>query len=214
MVSREGSSRYRGSVLTSIQCADCGDAYSIATEPGKRKRRSDMKRCETCRRRKNFRVFGKTMVSVGELRRRLGDVCGICGMSVDFDLRSHDAGAPSVDHIIPLSLGGDPDWTNAQLAHLGCNRRKNIGKAQSKKSTGEKRHGTQRWKKLSRSIRAAEPNCRLCGSPAWQTDHIVATVDGGDMWDPANLQPLCRACGNIKSQREYRRRIEDGTRRR
>lgn len=114
--------RKREVVLDSIQCVDCGATYSIATESGKRKRRSDMHRCETCRRRKTFRVFGRTThVSVGELRRRLGNVCGICGMSVDYNLRSPHPGAPSVDHIIPLSRGGDPDWTNAQLSHLRCN---------------------------------------------------------------------------------------------
>lgn len=116
------SRRRREAVLTSIQCVDCGAIYSVAVETGKRKRRSDMKRCETCRRRKTFRVFGrKGHVTVGALRRRLGNVCGICGMSVDYNLRSPHPGAPSVDHIVPLSHGGNPDWVNSQLAHLRCN---------------------------------------------------------------------------------------------
>ena len=40
--------------------------------------------------------------------------------------RAHlDPGAPEVDEIIPVSLGGDPlKWSNVQLAHRLCNQRK------------------------------------------------------------------------------------------
>ena len=35
-----------------------------------------------------------------------------------------DPEAASVDHIVPLSLGGDDTKANIQLAHFGCNCRK------------------------------------------------------------------------------------------
>lgn len=50
-------------------------------------------------------------------------VCAICGRPVNFDLRFPDPWSPTVDHITPLSKGGNPaDIANMQLAHLQCNR--------------------------------------------------------------------------------------------
>ena len=48
--------------------------------------------------------------------------CGICGRPVDFDKKSPDPWSPTLDHIIPISKGGDPaSLENLQLAHLFCN---------------------------------------------------------------------------------------------
>lgn len=50
-------------------------------------------------------------------------VCGICGRPVDMDKGFPDPWSPTVDHIIPISKGGDPcALDNLQLAHLQCNR--------------------------------------------------------------------------------------------
>ena len=52
-------------------------------------------------------------------------VCGICGRPVNFDKVFPDPWSPTVDHIIPISKGGDPaSLENLQLAHLQCNRTK------------------------------------------------------------------------------------------
>lgn len=52
------------------------------------------------------------------------DRCGICGKRVL-------PAARSVDHILPLSRGGEHSYANTQLAHLRCNnRRNNHGPAQ------------------------------------------------------------------------------------
>jgi len=59
-------------------------------------------------------------------------VCKLCGLPVDM----HDIKAakgtmiagdnyPSIDHIIPVSKGGTHTWDNVQLAHRGCNTKKN-----------------------------------------------------------------------------------------
>ena len=51
--------------------------------------------------------------------------CGICGKPVDFSYRAPHPLSPTVDHIIPVSLGGHPsDPDNLQLAHRCCNREK------------------------------------------------------------------------------------------
>ena len=48
-------------------------------------------------------------------------VCGICGESVDRGLVHPDPASPSLDHIVPISLGGDHVRSNVRLAHLSCN---------------------------------------------------------------------------------------------
>lgn len=66
-----------------------------------------------------------------KLRRRVlaaYDTCALCGELVDKTLPPHHDGAPEVDEILPVSLGGDPLlWTNVQLAHRLCNRLKGNG---------------------------------------------------------------------------------------
>lgn len=51
-------------------------------------------------------------------------VCGICKTAVDPKLEYPNVNSKSLDHIIPLSKGGQHSYDNVQLAHLSCNRRK------------------------------------------------------------------------------------------
>ena len=56
---------------------------------------------------------------------RTQDICGICGLPVDKELKSPDPMSKTIDHIIPVSKGGHPsDLANLQLAHRCCNRQK------------------------------------------------------------------------------------------
>jgi 5-methylcytosine-specific restriction endonuclease McrA len=57
--------------------------------------------------------------------KKAGYVCGICNKPVDPSLDYPDPESPSLDHIMPLSLGGTHTWDNVQLAHLRCNEKKN-----------------------------------------------------------------------------------------
>ena len=50
--------------------------------------------------------------------------CQICGQKVDPDLKWPDPMAKTVDHIVPISKGGDHIESNVQLAHFSCNLRK------------------------------------------------------------------------------------------
>lgn len=52
---------------------------------------------------------------------RDGWVCQLCGEPVDPDLKGPDPMCASIDHVVPLSHGGDHSMENTQLAHLGCN---------------------------------------------------------------------------------------------
>lgn len=47
--------------------------------------------------------------------------CGICSDPVDKQLRYPDPMSASLDHVVPISLGGDHVASNLQCAHLRCN---------------------------------------------------------------------------------------------
>lgn len=54
--------------------------------------------------------------------------CGRCGKKVNKRLKYPDPKSASLDHIVPLSAGGDHTYVNVQLAHLRCNlEKKNTG---------------------------------------------------------------------------------------
>lgn len=59
-----------------------------------------------------------------EIFERDGWECGLCGQHVDRELRHPDPLSPSLDHVVPLSVGGAHARENVQLAHLTCNVRK------------------------------------------------------------------------------------------
>ena len=54
-----------------------------------------------------------------EVAERDGWRCGLCRRKVD--PAASGAMRPSIDHIVPLSLGGTDELANVQLAHLRCN---------------------------------------------------------------------------------------------
>lgn len=71
-------------------------------------------------------------VTLPVLIKRDRNTCALCGEPCDlydYDITENGvvvAGEryPSIDHIVPISRGGDHVWTNVQLAHRGCNRKK------------------------------------------------------------------------------------------
>lgn len=57
-----------------------------------------------------------------------GAICGICGKPIE------NMKQCSLDHIIPLSKGGQTTLENCQLAHVWCNRKKGSKILKPKKS--------------------------------------------------------------------------------
>jgi len=55
--------------------------------------------------------------------------CGLCHRKVNMNLAVPHRKAPTVDHIIPLSVGGDDTKANVHLAHFICNSMKSAGSA-------------------------------------------------------------------------------------
>jgi len=47
--------------------------------------------------------------------------CGICGKKTNRQAMYPDRTSATLDHIVPLSLGGAHTWQNVQCVHYGCN---------------------------------------------------------------------------------------------
>ena len=72
-------------------------------------------------------------VTLKRLLRRQNGICQICGLPVDeSDWNGLRMGKkyPTIDHIVPISLGGSHTWDNVQLAHMICNSTKWINAAE------------------------------------------------------------------------------------
>ena len=59
--------------------------------------------------------------SVSDVVEQGDGACGICRTPIDMTLAYPNPDASSIDHVVPLSLGGSDTLENVQLAHLGCN---------------------------------------------------------------------------------------------
>lgn len=60
-------------------------------------------------------------IALGLVAERDGWRCHICKKKVE-------VGDASVDHLVPLSKGGDHSWENVSLAHKRCNSRRGPGR--------------------------------------------------------------------------------------
>ena len=58
------------------------------------------------------------------LLRKTATVCALCGMPLNKSLRYPDPMSISIDHIIPVALGGKSTLDNLQPTHLICNKNK------------------------------------------------------------------------------------------
>lgn len=56
-----------------------------------------------------------------EVFERDGWLCYLCGCRAGLDATPFDPSHPTVDHVVPLSRGGEHTLTNARTACLGCN---------------------------------------------------------------------------------------------
>lgn len=115
-------------------CADCEEQFQI-DQP-----RSMRKYCDECRRRRkqdtNARKSQKRRaagnpVSLSEVVAARGQRCHICQRKINLCLSGRDMMGPTIDHILPVSMGGTNDLANLNIAHRMCNmRRGNRGPAQ------------------------------------------------------------------------------------
>jgi 5-methylcytosine-specific restriction protein A len=68
-----------------------------------------------------------------------------------------------------------------------------------------------KWQATRRRQLFDHPLCAHCGAIATDVHHLQDLADGGDPWQPANLQSLCRWChGHITGGRSAGRPQNDG----
>jgi len=110
-----------------LTCEECGVTYR-----GKRRDRRFHNRACASRHRNRLMVHrrraggGDRGITIEALYQRDMGICGICHLAVPAigvgQVARHLVA--SIDHVVPVSLGGPHVWSNVQLAHCGCNSRK------------------------------------------------------------------------------------------
>lgn len=73
------------------------------------------------RRRAQLRGTRSEPYTTAEIAERDRFRCGLCGKRVPMDVRVPSPLAATIDHILPISEGGDDTRANVQLAHFRCN---------------------------------------------------------------------------------------------
>jgi 5-methylcytosine-specific restriction endonuclease McrA len=96
----------------------------FVSEADREEARLERGRRKNHKRRAKLAGVESDLYTLAEISERDAGRCGICRRLVG---TTHDwphPKSPSIDHIIPLSEGGDDSRANVQLAHLGCNVKK------------------------------------------------------------------------------------------
>lgn len=102
----------------------CDDCVAVA----KSVQRQRKKRAERARKR-GVKREPYTLAEIAARDRYRCQIPG-CGKRVAMTKAVPHLNAPTIDHVVPLAVGGDDTRANVQLAHFGCNARKCIGGSQ------------------------------------------------------------------------------------
>lgn len=106
------------------ECLRCGETFT-APRAASWERHYCSGTCQSAEARARRRVRKKAAfveeVWRPVLFKRDNWICQLCGDPVDPNLKYPDPMCASVDHIVPLSAGGEHSYANTQLAHALCN---------------------------------------------------------------------------------------------
>ncbi len=119
-------------IPTTKSCADCGENYTTPTAAncGVCKRCQKRRYGKSDRKRARYHGVGYEPISRLKVYQRDGWKCGLCGKAVDRRVMAPHPMSVSLDHVVPLSMGGDHVYANVQCAHFGCNSLKGAGGGQ------------------------------------------------------------------------------------
>lgn len=121
-------STYEPSIPRSVVCVTCGLQFTTFQPLAEACSRHCNDRSPKARERAaKRRGAGNTSpFTTAEIAERDGWMCGICGDRIPKRAKHPDGRSISLDHIIPLSEGGDHLPSNVQVAHLKCNLSKGV----------------------------------------------------------------------------------------
>lgn len=121
-----------------LRCSECDDTFfsskrvarganrycgPVCKERGKRRLKKETGRLSDSSARARARKYGTKLETV-EARRvfeRDRWICQLCGRKINRMVSAPHPMSASLDHILPISRGGDHTYANTQLAHLRCN---------------------------------------------------------------------------------------------
>lgn len=122
--------RHRGAELRQglafeRQCVECSGLFTAKKDNAKWC--SNICRIRTSRRdesRRRTPGSGGSLYSDLQIFERDGWICQICYLPVDRSIARTDPDGATIDHVIPISVGGTDDSENVATAHWRCNREK------------------------------------------------------------------------------------------
>ena len=101
-------------------CTSCAEKYERRVEHASNRHKDYMKEMKKKRERQIKESFVEN-VSYIKIYERDNGLCRICGLPVIKDKFASSNWSGTIDHIIPLSSGGEHSMDNCQLAHRICN---------------------------------------------------------------------------------------------
>ena len=101
-------------------CQSCAEKHERRAEHQTARHKEYMKQLKADRQKQIASSFVEE-VSYDSLFTRDNGVCQICGLPVLYDKTADNNWSGTVDHIVPLSCGGEHSMANCQLAHRVCN---------------------------------------------------------------------------------------------
>jgi 5-methylcytosine-specific restriction endonuclease McrA len=115
-----------------FHCDRCNQIVETDTSVTRGKYGRFCRPCALVRRRESYRVktakrqgvAKPARLSADALIERDGNLCRLCNTEIDLALARNSRFGATIDHIVPLSLGGSDDIENMQLAHWICNIKK------------------------------------------------------------------------------------------
>lgn len=121
------SAAARPRLFSAGYCAECGESFVVVAGKGDKYcgvacNDRAVRRASKQRRRRALR--GSGLIHPRKVFERDGWVCRLCGAPTDREAVVPAARAATVDHILPVALGGEHVYSNVQCAHFICNVRK------------------------------------------------------------------------------------------
>ena len=119
------AARYVEQVPTAGRCSQCGEPKwskraRLCANCRDERKRAKRHRISHERRAAKYGVDAERFSPL-EVFQRDKWRCHLCGKKVPRTATAPDPRAPSLDHVVPLALGGTHTRANVALAHLGCN---------------------------------------------------------------------------------------------
>jgi len=114
------------------RCPECGDRFVRSSNRTQAVGYCSRK-CQGKVKRRRYRAHkkgaGYKTLTYWSIAERDGWLCQLCGTEIDKTALVPEPLAATLDHIVPLSCGGEHSEANVQLAHFLCNSTKSDGQA-------------------------------------------------------------------------------------